>query len=151
MLKFVGMRLPFEITTVLSPMPDHRMLFDLPSYCYDMHTRVGLAMLKWIVHGVDGGKAIRDFMREFRVESPHRVLGEALFFVEGGRIRGELIYPPLCHLEQRYFAHKSGLSLEAWLQLQILVEQALLDGVIDRVREDVLYQFYGSLFAIDSS
>ena len=41
------------------------------------------------------------------------VLGEALFFVEGGCIRGELIYEPLCCLEQRLFAYQFGLSLNS--------------------------------------
>jgi hypothetical protein len=47
------------------------------------------------------------------------------------------------------YAHQYGLSLDAWLHLQSLVERALADGVIDRVREDVLDQFYGSLFAME--
>jgi hypothetical protein len=151
LLRFVGMKLPFELTTVQAAIPPHELLFDLPSYCYDMHTRTGLAMLRWLVQGVRGAEGIRELLRENRVESPHKVLGNALFFVEGGRIRDELIYGQLCHLEQRLFAHQSGLSLHTWLQLQILVEQALADGVIDRVREDVLDQRYGSLFAIDCS
>jgi hypothetical protein len=149
LLKFVGLRLSLEMTTVKTAIPPHKLLFDLPSYCYDMHTRTGLAMLRWLVHGVRGAEEIRELFRENRVESPHKVLGEALFFVEGGRIQSELIYGPLCHLEQQFFAHKSGLSLRTWLQLQILVERAVVDGVIDRVREDVLDQRYGSLFAID--
>lgn len=149
LLKFVGLDLPMEMTTVKAVLPPHKLILDLPSYCYDMHTRTGLAMLRWLVHGVPGGEDIRDWIRENRIESPHRVLGEALFFAEGGRIRGELIYGPLCSLEQRLFAHRFGLSLQTWLHLQILVERALLNGVIDRVREDVLDQRYGSLFAND--
>ena len=65
-------------------------------------------------------------MRNFQpalTKSIHRALGEALFFVEGGRI---LVLPI------------NGLSLDTCLRLQILVERAVVDGVIDRVREDVL-------------
>jgi hypothetical protein len=112
-------------------------------------TRTGLAMLRWLVHGVFGAEGIRDLLRENRVENPHRALGEALFNVEGGCIRGELIYGPLCHLEQKVYAHQFGLSLQSWLHLQSLLERALADGVIDRVREDVLDQRYGSLFGIE--
>ena len=100
------------MTTVKAAIPPHKQLFDLPSYSYDMHTRTGLAMLKWLVQGLRGAEEIRDLLRENRVESPHKALGEALFFVGGGRIQGELIYGPLCHLEQKLFAHQSGLSLK---------------------------------------
>jgi hypothetical protein len=64
--------------------------------------QTGLAMLRWLAHGVQGAEEIRDLLRENEVENPHRALGEALFNVEGGRIRGELIYGPLCHFEQKY-------------------------------------------------
>jgi hypothetical protein len=148
LLRFVGLKFPLEMTNVKAPVPPYKMLFDLPCYCYDMHTRTGLAMLRWLVQGVRGAEGIRELFRDNRIESPHKVLGEALFFVEGGRIQGELIYGQLCHLEQKLFAHQSGLSLQTWLHLQILVERALADGVIDCVREDVLSERYGSLFAI---
>jgi hypothetical protein len=149
LLKFVGLSFPLEKMVVSAPIPSFKLLMNLPSYCYDMHTRTGLAMLRWLMHGVRGAEEIRDFFRQNQIETQYKALGEALFFVEGGRIQGELIYGPLCHLEQRLFAHQIGLSLETWLHLQILVERALADGVIDRVREDVLDQRYGSLFAAD--
>ena len=118
------------------------MLLDLPSYCYDMHTRVGLMMLKRLVQGVQGAEGIKEFFQQNKVKSAHKALGEALFFVEGGRIQGELIYEQLCALEQRLFAHQFGLSLNEWDDLRFLVEKALLEGVIDRVREEVLRQHY---------
>ena len=43
------------------------------------------------------------------------------------------------------FAHQFGLPLESWLHLRVLVGQALKDGVVDRVREEVLHQFYGQM------
>jgi MgsA AAA+ ATPase C terminal len=45
LLRFVGLTLPLEMIRVQTPVPPYKMLFDLPSYCYDMHTRVGLEML----------------------------------------------------------------------------------------------------------
>jgi hypothetical protein len=42
-----------------------------------------------------------------------------------------------------------GCRLHTWLGLRILAERAVVDGVSDRVKEDVLDQRYGSLFAID--
>jgi len=146
LLRFVGLKLPLEMTTVQTPLPPHKMLFDLPSYCYDVHTRVGLAMLKRLVQGVEGAEGIREFFQRNKIKGAHRAVGEALFFVEGGRIEGELIYEPLCGLEQRLFAHQFGLPLNKWLELRVLAEKALANGVIDRVREEVLHQFYGQEF-----
>src|SRR2546427_7502076 len=115
-----------------------------------MHTRIGLAMLKRLVQGVQDADAIKDFFHQYKVKNAHKVLGEALFFVQGGRIEGEPIYEPLCCLEQRLFAYQFGLPLDKWLHLRGLVEKATEEGGIDRVREEVLHEFYGDqIFAID--
>jgi len=106
LLKFVGLNLPLDLIKVDTPVPPYKMLLDLPSYCYDMHTRVGLMMLKRLVQGVQGAEGIKEFFQQNKVKSAHKALGEALFFVEGGRIQGELMYEPLCRLEQRLFAHQ---------------------------------------------
>ena len=143
MLKFVGLTLPEEMCRRQVQVPPPRLLFDLPSYCYDMHTRVGLETLKRFVAGIRGAEGLRDFFKENKVRSSHRALGAALFFAEGGRIRSELIYDPLCCLEQRLFAHQSNLPLSAWLSLQTLMEEALEHGLMDQVRGEVLGQFYG--------
>ena len=140
LLKFVGLNLPLDLIKVDTAVPPYKMFFDLPSYCYDMHTRVGLAMLKRLVQGVRGAEGIKEFFQQNKVKAAHKALGEALFFVEGGRIQGELIYEPLCRLEQRLFAHQFRLPLNKWDDLRFLVEKALLEGVIDRVREEVLRQ-----------
>jgi hypothetical protein len=145
MLRFVGLRLPLEMTRVQTPVPPFKMLFDLPAFCYDTHTRVGLKMLHRLVQGVGGAESIKKFFQQNNVKSPHRVLGETLFFTEGGRIKGELIYGPLAGLEQRYFAHKNGLPLNKWFDSCALVEEALAKGTIDRVREEVLQRVYGQM------
>src|SRR5208282_2601443 len=121
LLRFVGLRLPLEMTTVQTPLPPYKMLFDLPSYCYDVHTRVGLAMLKRLVQGVEGAEGLRELFQENKIKGAHRAVGETLFTVEGGRIQGELIYEPLCCLEQRLFAHQFGLPLNKWVELRVLV------------------------------
>jgi hypothetical protein len=143
LLRFLRLTLPGEMATVQTPLPPHVMIFGLPSYSYDMYTRVGLEVLKRFVQGVPGGSDIRDFFLENRGRSRHLALGEALFFEEGGRIRGELIYGPLSDLEQRLFAHQFELTFSEWMRLRILVKNALADGLIDQVREEVLGKFYG--------
>lgn len=149
LLRFVGLTLPLEMTRVEAPVPPYKMLFDLPSYCYDMHTRVGLRVLHRLVQGVEGAKSIKDFFHQNNVKHAHKVVGEALFFAEGGRIRSELIYQSLSALEQRVFAHGFGLPLNKWLHLRELVEEALQQGVVDRTREEVLHQFYGKKLQFD--
>lgn len=83
LLRFVGLKSPTQMTRVEAPLPAFTVLFDLPSYCYDMHTRVGLEVLRRLVRGVPGAEGIRDFFRQHDVKSAHRALGEAVFFVEG--------------------------------------------------------------------
>src|SRR6266566_6287872 len=104
--------------------------------------QVGLALLKRLVRGVEGAEGIKELFQQNRIKSAHRALGEALFFVEGGRIQGELIYEPLRCLEQRLFAYQFGLPLNSWSELRVLVEKAVQEGLVDRVREEVLHQFY---------
>jgi len=143
MLKFIGLTLPMELNRVHAPIPAYKMLFDLPSCCYDVHTRVGLRVLQRLVQGVQGAEGINEFFKKNRITGKHRALGEVLFSVEGGRIEGELVYEPLSSLEQRLFAHQFGLTLNGWCDLRVLVQKALEKGVVDRVREEVLQQFYG--------
>ncbi len=143
LLRFVGMTSPTQLTLADSPLPASKILFDLPSYCYDMHTRVGLEMLRRLVRGVAGAECIEKFFRHNQAKGAHRALGAALFFEEGGRIQGELVYGPLCSLEQRFFAHQYGLRLDDWWELRFVVRNALENGIVDRVREKVLMEVYG--------
>jgi hypothetical protein len=138
MLRFVGLTLPFETFKVQLPIPTYRMLFDLPSYCYDMQTRIGQAMLSRLMRGAFGATAIKDFVYRSRVKGALKGLGEALFFVEGARLEGEMLYPCLSRLEQLLIAHQHGLPLNEFLALQCLVLDALTAGIIDEIREGVL-------------
>ncbi|PYV71688.1 MAG: hypothetical protein DMG96_28350 [Acidobacteria bacterium] len=119
LLQFVGLSLPSESYVKTDPLPAFRMIFDLPSYCYDVHTRIGLTVLRRLVHGTHG--AIREFFKQNRTQMAHKVLGEALFTVEGGRKKCELVYPSLSSLEQRIFAHRFGLPFDRWLDLCDLI------------------------------
>jgi hypothetical protein len=142
LLRYVGLTLPFDVMRSGEPIPSSITFLGLPSYCYDMHTRVGLKMLQRLVYG-NGAPEIREFFRDQQVKNAHRAVGAALFFEEGGRIKGELAYEPLCALEQRVFARQHGLALENWWNLRDLVRKALEKGVIDAIREEVLRHQYG--------
>jgi hypothetical protein len=143
LLRFLGLALPSETKVRSEPMPRSGSIFELPNYSYDMHTRIGLTVLRRLVQGIPGAQAIRDFFQRSKMSAPHRALGEALFYMEGGREKNELIYPSLCSLEQRVAAYKFGFSFDRWLQLCDLIHEALERGVIDRLREEVLCQQYG--------
>jgi hypothetical protein len=142
MLRFVGLTLPSETFKVQLPIPTYKMLFDLPSYCYDMHTRIGQEVLSQLIRGAFGATAIKSFIYRSRVKGALKGLGEALFFVEGARLEGEMLYPSLSRLEQLLIAHQLGLSLNEFLALQCLVLDALNAGIIDQIREEVLHKTY---------
>ncbi len=143
LLRFVGLELPLEKEVRSEPVPHCRTISELPNYCYDMHTRIGLSVLRRLAHGVPEAQAIRDFFQRNKTNAPHRALGEALFTVEGGREKDELVYPSLCSLEQRISAYQYGLPFHQWLRLCDLTLKALEDGVIDRLREETLRRVYG--------
>jgi hypothetical protein len=73
LLRFVGLSLPLERNVKHDPLPACRTMFQLPSYCYDVHTRIGLT-----VQGVHGAEAIRNFFRN-STNAAHKALGEVLF------------------------------------------------------------------------
>ena len=138
LLRYVGLSLPLKRRSTPIHCLRPELIFDLPSYCYDaVHqdwTR-GFAATR---PGSHGAEAIRDFFQRNRVNAPHKVLGEALFTVEGGREKCELVYPSLRSLEQRIFARRFGLPFDEWLRLCDLTREALENGVIDRLREEIL-------------
>jgi hypothetical protein len=83
MLRFVGLTLPSETFKVQLPIPAYKMLFDLPSYCYDIYTRIGQEVLRRLMRGTFGATAIKNFVHRSKVKKALKALGEALFSVEG--------------------------------------------------------------------
>lgn len=132
MLKWAPIEL--GLTTVAEPndWPEAQIWYGIPSYAYDMHTRAGIVCLaklnqKLGVKHSDAGK----------------LLGWALFFEEGGRIKNEIRSVELYALEQKVVAKSFGLSLNAWLDVRVLVRQALKDGTMHDIRNRILWAFYG--------
>jgi len=143
LLKFVGLSISPEMSAVEIPLPAQRMLYGLPSYCYDVYTRAGLETLRRLIQGAAGAEGIRDLFLRYPVQGANKALGEALFYAEGGRIRGELVYNSLTDLEQRVFSHRLHLPHPVWVSLRDIALEAVEAGVVDRVREQVLQKFYG--------
>src|SRR6185437_10102220 len=84
LLRYITTRLPFGIEISKVPVTQAQFLLQLPNYAYDMHTRVGLAVLQKLVRGVAGAEELREIIARNAIECPHRTLGAALFFAEGG-------------------------------------------------------------------
>jgi hypothetical protein len=143
LLKFAELDISQERSVVQVPLTSFRMLYGLPSYCYDVYTRVGLETLRRLIRGAEGTEGIRDLFRRYPVRGANKALGEALFYAEGGRIRGELVYDSLTDLEQRVFSQRFHLPHRVWVSLRDLALEAVELGVVDRVRENVLELFYG--------
>ena len=144
LLRFIGLRFPMEMIEEPGPMPPYQMLFGLPSYCYDLHTRVGKQMLNELLRGARGAVGIKEFFLQYKIISAQKALGYALFFAEGGRIEKELLYAPLCDLEQRLIARQHGLALDTWVRLMALVKDALATGIVDEIRNEELQRAYGN-------
>ncbi len=65
------------------------MLYGLPSYAYDMHTRIGRRALQASLALPE----VKQFLAAYLPTKKLDALGWALFYVEGGRITGELANP----------------------------------------------------------
>lgn len=135
MLRFLGIKLPEEMIQNQSPLPVCSTLAGLPSYALDMHTRIGQEMLRRLAHNA---QTIKDFISCTRVKGTLKALGMSLFYVEGGRINGEMLYRSLGEIEQQFVAHRHGLSQSEFATLQGLVLGEINSGVIDRIRAEVL-------------
>ncbi len=141
LLKFIDFDLPFDIKPTKVPLSEYKQLYGLPSCGYDMYTRVGRAMIKKLIsvnvkiakllHGHQGPGSSID------------IVGESLFFVEGGRIRGELINPELYWFEQKMMARAAGFPFEKWIAMRVEVEESLRSGMVDSLRLEALKESYG--------
>lgn len=142
LLKYSAIELPecLPLCRLLDevPLPQGTMMKGLPSYAYDMYTRVGKQVLG-IIHGET--PQIQNLLAPVKNDKL-TILGEALFFVEGGRIKNELLNTDLYQLEQKLMVWGTGLELDAWYELRAIMESLLVGGYIDHHRQDVLKKMY---------
>lgn len=150
MLRFLGLTLPEAKFRVQRPIPKHSSLAQLPSYSFDVHTRIGQEVLRRLIRGTGGVHEIKYFMESNELRSPLTALGMALFYVEGGRIAGEVVYPSLCQLEQALVANRHGLSLADFVALQDVLLRVLESGKLNQIRSEVLLEKYQHCDALES-
>lgn len=118
------------------PMPEFLEVGGLPEYAYDMHTRVG----KGALIRLTGFDKVKKFFEVTPVGDKLRAMGFAMFYVEGGRIKNELISPHLWMLEVRYMAHSFGITVQRFSELMNLMTELIASGDVAKVRAKVYAQ-----------
>jgi hypothetical protein len=145
----LDLSLPFETQEIKECKRPYITIFNLPNFSYDMYTRIGRSVLKRLIKGVPNAREIQDFFQQVPTNDPLNAAGEALFFVEGGFVQGEVFYRPVSQLEQKCFAAQFGLLNEQWSTLKLLMASAIDSGVVDQLRAEELDRrsAQGELFA----
>lgn len=111
------------------------LLKGLPSYCYDMHTRVG----KGVLIRMCGFSVVKAFFEKNpTLAGKDQALGWAMFFTEGGVILQEHADSALALMEQKFVAAKFGWKLEQWFDLVVLMKKLMNDGAVNKLRQRVL-------------
>ena len=135
MLKYQG-NFPLKLEEGIHTFADtHEILSGLPSYCYDMHTRVGKATIIRMT-GLNKIKELFTASMESGVKAG--AIGYALFFAEGGLIQGGLVDPRLSELENKFVAKKFNLPFKIWMQLVEVVREYVAAGKVNQIRSSVL-------------
>ncbi|HEV2577116.1 MAG TPA: hypothetical protein VGU25_07890 [Acidobacteriaceae bacterium] len=138
MLRYLELPLPFDLATRSVHLRPAKILHDLPSYCYDLHTRIGRSVIQSLIHGAQGADPLKYFFARHKVCDRATALGMALFYSEGGQLRNEIFFAEVLDLEQRIMAQKFGLNISEWDDLRAHVNEALEAGIVDRLRREEL-------------
>jgi hypothetical protein len=116
------------------------VLCGLPSYAYDMHTRVGRRALVFCC----GRKPIKQFFATHPQIKKLDALGWALFYVEGGLINAELLDENLLEVERELaFAGVGVFERAAWMDLLGVMDELVNNGVLRELRVKSLNESYG--------
>jgi hypothetical protein len=114
------------------------VLYGLPSYAYDMHTRVGRRAL----HASVAVPEVQQFLAAHRPTKKLDVLGWALFYVEGGRIAGELASPLLAQVELEIAFGSLGLYDQAAMDALQLMRWMVASGKLNQSRDKAIIENY---------
>jgi hypothetical protein len=116
----------FTVKASKDGMKAFETLDGLPDFTYDTHTRRGKKALVYL-------SRYAPFNQYFA-----EALGWALFFAEGGKIPNGLHEPKLDLLEAKFVAEQLGLRLQDWTQLVKDMEEAVANGLVNNLRNQVL-------------
>jgi hypothetical protein len=136
MLKFQTYDLNLRPIASEEPERSYEMLFGLPDFTYDMHTRIGRTACIWMCG------SFKRFFNEHPVcrgENNDKALGWALFYVEGGYIKGGLSDPRLSEVEMKFVASKFGWHVEVWRALLEMVREYIYERrKLNQIRMTIL-------------
>lgn len=122
-------------------LPEAKNLYGLPTYTYDMHTRVGkhaIAMLTKHVQKTGELLAALPVDTKYAWSDMTKLIGWCVFYAEGGRIRNEIWIPKLLELEHRTVWASFHLSMEEGEFLLASVADWIARGDLDKYRKIAL-------------
>ncbi|QIN95241.1 hypothetical protein DLP3_078 [Stenotrophomonas phage vB_SmaS_DLP_3] len=121
------------------PFPVCEMILGLPSYAYDMHTRLG----KTILYKLVGEGEVKTILTESKCNDKMKALGWAMFFCEGGRIEAEQWDLKIANLERKVAYGQFGMSSEEGLGLEAAMQLMIDSGKVNARRTYLGRQMYG--------
>jgi hypothetical protein len=133
MVKF--QHLAFDVQPAEDELKPFETIGGLPDFTYDMHTRVGTRVLRFLSEH----PPFRQFLEKHRSKlGSGKTLGWSLFFCEGGSIQNRLYDPRFDLLEAKFIAHQFGWHLREWRRLVKLMEEAVSDGTVNNLRKNIV-------------
>ncbi|QZI85739.1 hypothetical protein CPT_Summit_088 [Stenotrophomonas phage Summit] len=118
--------------------PEVETIAGLPSYAYDMHTKIGKTLLYKI-----GGEPELDMLKDTQCNDKPKALGWAMFFCEGGRIRDELWDVRIAQLEKKVAYGQFGMSAEEGAELEKGMWTVINSGRVNARRAYAAKAMYG--------
>lgn len=117
------------------------MIMGLPSYAYDVHTKVGKCVMARL-SGYADAKALFD---KYGCRDRMKAVGWAVFYLEGCQIDQELDFgghSDLIDLERKLAFMSLGVAPEGHAELLNWVSARLLDGTVNNLRKQEVSKHY---------
>jgi hypothetical protein len=124
---------------IINDLPEVVRIAGLPSYCYDMHTRLGKKAIAFLSNRVEVGS----YLGKFGVLNKSKIVGWGTFYSEGGLLDCEIDYVG------RTFVYETGYQV-ALAALGVPLSHAYecigmveeLQPKLNSLRTDVIELFY---------
>lgn len=114
------------------------MICGLPSYAYDMHTRVG----KTATFRLCGYKDLKEFFDKVECNDKPKAIGYAMFYTEGGRIVDERWDTQVALLERKMAYARFGLSVSQGVALELILMNLQESGDLNKLRTKIAKATY---------
>lgn len=121
-----------------TPVPEAVSILGIPSYAYDMHTKIG----KTCTYRLCGWAVVKEILSKTGVNDKAKAVGYSLFFAEGGRHSPEYWDTNVAFLEMKLHYNSLGMTLADGLDLQDVMLQLIANGELNKLREKIAKQVY---------